>query len=245
MRRVLMTTLFGLAVTLISASSFADSVEARLGAFFPQGGRASQPSSCLDFGDSPTHCNLFLDLSELFGANRKGWEGVSGGIEYNRRLQDKLELGFHIDGYGRTRFTSYVNYTRDDPDQSEIEQELRLSVIPIGLSVRLLPLGARRTLAPYVAVGADLVVWRYSEFGDIIDFDSTDWDVVPVDRSASGVAPGLHVAAGVRVPLSYDFALTAEVRYLKAKVQEMGQPFEVYEIDPSGASATFGVNLRF
>ncbi len=35
------------------------------------------------------------------------------------------------------------------------------------------------------------------------------------------------------------------LRYLKAKPQEMERPFEVYEIDPSGASATVGLNLRF
>ena len=245
MRRGFLMILLGLAVALASTRASADNVEVRFGGFFPQGGPGSQPSSCSDTSENPTRCNLFLDLSELFGATRKGWEGAYGGIEYNRRLNSALELGFHIDGYGRTRYTSYVDYVRDD--NSEIEQELHLSVVPIGVTLRVFPLGSRRALSPYIAGGGDLVIWHYSEFGDFIDFstENENWDVVTADRQVSGTTPGFHVAAGIRVPVSYDFSLTAEVRYLKAKPQEMERPFEVYEIDPSGASATVGLNLRF
>jgi opacity protein-like surface antigen len=239
LRRVLGLAFVGLAVATWPAMALADGLEVRMGAFRPLGGSSAQPGSCGDV--NPTGCNLFLDLDELFGATRKGWTGLAGGIEYSRSLSRKVELGFHIDGFGRTRFTSYRDYEWEDG--GDIEQELKLSVVPIGMTVRVLPLGDRKVLSPYVGVGADIVVWEYAEWGDFLDGDSMD--VSSVDRMVSGATPGLHVAAGLRVPLSHDFSATAEVRYLLAKKDQMEYPFEVYDIDASGTSATFGVQLRF
>jgi hypothetical protein len=126
---------------------------------------------------------------------------------------------------------------------------MEYSFVPIGLSARLLPVAKRGQLAPYVAAGVDLVVWQFREHGDYFDFESRN----PFfDRyRASGATSGLHVAAGLRIPLSYDFALTSEVRYLWTHKVTVGDDYldqegkGVYDIQPGGLSATLGLNLRF
>jgi hypothetical protein len=234
MRRVFFLLAIALAAGLPTAA-FADGLEVRVGAFFPGTGKATD-ENC------QTECNIFQDAKALFGATKSGWTGPFGGIEYSRRVSPHVELGLHVDGYGRRRETSYVDYTWED-DDSEIEQSLQVSAVPVGMSLRWFPTDTRRGIAPYLTVGADLVIWDYREEGDFIDFDTMD---IGYDEfQSSGVTPGLHVAAGFRAPLGYDFALTGEARYLLAKKADMGGDFRVYSIDLSGASATIGLLLRF
>src|SRR5688500_8078675 len=93
-------TAFGIALALIlggTREASASGLDLRLGAFFPQ-------------ADS----DLFDDTGELFGVGQGDWPGAAGGIEYSRRVGQQLEVGFHLDGYGRRHRTSYVDFTRDD-----------------------------------------------------------------------------------------------------------------------------------
>jgi len=231
MRRVLHLIVFGVAA-ILPATALADGVELRAGAMFPGTGKATA-------SDCQSGCNLFTDLDTLFGASKGGWAGATGGIEVSRRIAPGVEVGVHIDGYGTRRHTHYAS-----PDAPrDLRQMLDLTYAPIGLSLRLMPPGAHAAITPYVAAGPDLVVWQYREHGGYFDFGAKeDFDA---EYEASGVTPGLHVAAGVRVPLSYDFALTTEVRYLWTKKVAMGGDFEAYDIQPGGVSATFGLRLRF
>jgi hypothetical protein len=234
MRRVIHLMVFGLAAILPSVA-FADGLEVRAGAMFPVTGKATGT-------DCQSGCNLFADLDELFGATRSGWAGPVAGIEVSRRVSGNVELGIHIDGYGRKRYGHY----RSDKAPRDLEQTLQLSYVPIGLSLRLLPAGAHAKVSPYLSAGPDIVIWQYQEHGDYFDFDTRKpfYD----EFEAKGATPGLHVAAGLRLPITYDFALTSEVRYLWTAKVAMGghdEPYEPYDIQPGGVSATFGVMLRF
>jgi hypothetical protein len=238
MRRVIHLVICGAAVLLPAVAS-ADGFEVRAGAFFPNTGKRTS-------ADCKTGCNLFGDLEELFGVAKKdGWAGATGGIEFNKSVASTVELGLHIDGYSRRRWTHYVG----NEVPRGLEQKMDYTFVPIGVSVRLIPTGKRSAVAPYVAAGIDMVIWDFREHGDFYDF--TSGDVNHARLKASGVTPGLHVAAGVRVPLSYDFALTGEARYLWTSKVAMGGDFvngdgqSIYDIQPGGVSATLGLNMRF
>ena len=220
------------------ATSWAGNLTLRGGAFFPR-----------------TDSNLFGDASELYtpaasaigrgdprGLDRNDWIGFTGGIEYNARLVRNVELGMSVDGYSRTIDTAYRKYTR--PNGSEILQTLKLSIVPLGVSVRLVPAGRRGRLAPYVAVGADVFFYQYEASGDFIDFFDPGQPILPDDFRSDGVAPGFHVAAGLRLPLGRDFSLVGEYRYQWAK-HDMDEDFSLNRIDLSGGGATLGFNIRF
>lgn len=216
----------GLAVALsLPVESHAAGLELRLGGFQPQ-----------------ARSNLFDDTAELFGTRDRDWRGVTGGVEYAMGLGERAELGFHLDGYSRTLDTSYRDFTRESGD--EIRQSLRLDVVPLGATLRFVPLGRGARLSPYVAVGADVFFYRYEEWGDFIDFYTDDLEISPDAFVSEGAAAGFHLAAGLRVPVSHDFSVTGEVRHQRAKA-DMNDDFRLNRVDLGGTQVTLGVHLRF
>jgi hypothetical protein len=217
----------------LPATAGASSLELRIGAFFPR-------------ADS----NLFRDDSSLYTVNKRDWQGVTGGAEFSFTPAEHVELGLHIDGYGRQVDTNYRDYLR--PNGREIQQSLKLTLVPIGATLRLFPADRYAALSPYVGIGPDLIYYKYEEFGDIIDFQSPGpgLDIVASDLISQGARPGFHVTAGVRFRLGHDFSVLGEGRYQWAKATLGGdfraQPGQdALRLDMSGISAVVGLSIRF
>jgi hypothetical protein len=223
-------------VLLVAAAArpaSAGNLDLRVGGFFPR-----------------AESSLFVDDASLYTIDPKSdFDGWYGGIEYSMKIQDNIELGIHVDGYGNREDTEYRDYVR--PNDFPIIQTLELDIVPVGMSLRFGPTSRRTKFAPYIAVGADAVFWQYKEYGDFVDFESPDLDIFPDSFESSGVQPGFHGAVGFRVALTPDFFLTAEGRYLWAPLETMGEDFSPNgpglenEIDLSGFSVTVGLRIRF
>jgi len=220
-------------VALSPAAGWASGLELRIGAFFPRG------ESDLFVDDN----ELYSRAGEIAGVTPNHFDGLYGGVEYSFNVAKKLEMGISIDGYGKTIPTVYRDFTR--PDGSEIEQNLRLFTIPLGLSLRFLPRDRFATVQPYVTIGADVIFYQYEEFGDFIDFFSDNLDIRTDSFESDGAAFGGHAAVGLRIPIGHDFAITAEGRYQFAQRKRMEEDFDQNIIDVNGASATIGIRLRF
>src|SRR5882672_652572 len=123
----------------------ASSLELRIGGFFPR-------------ADS----NLFRDDSDLYTVSKSDWQGVYGGAEFSFTPSDHVEVGIHLDGYGRRVDTNYRDYVR--PSGREILQSLKLTLVPLGATLRILPADRHATVSPYVGIGPDLVFYKYEEF---------------------------------------------------------------------------------
>ena len=218
--------LLGIGFMLLApASTFASGIELRLGGFEPRG-----------------ESDLFDDVAELYGVGRRDFRGFTGGIEYSLGVGDHVELGFHLDGYGRTVSSSYRDFEREDG--SPILQDLRLNIVPLGATIRFLPAGRRARLSPYVAAGADVFFYKYEEQGEFIDFFTDGLEISPDAFVSEGAVGGFHVAVGLRVPVSHDVSVTGEVRYQQARTR-MSDDFALNRLDLSGTSATVGVHLGF
>ena len=118
-------------------------------------------------------------------------------------------------------------------------------MVPLGVSLRVLPLDRYAAVQPYATVGADVFFYKYEEFGDFIDFFDNSRPIFNDSFRSQGAIFGGHAAAGLRVPLGHDFAITGEVRYQFAPTKRMNDDFDQNRIDVSGGSATLGVRLRF
>jgi opacity protein-like surface antigen len=233
-----------LALGLVAASpamGWASGLELRIGGFFPR-----------------AQSDLFDDVNELYtpesrtgectattcpGVRKRDWIGVFGGAEYSFNVAEHVEMGISLDGYRKEIPTIYRDFSR--PNGSDIRQNLRLTVAPLGVSLRVLPADRYAAIQPYATVGADVLFYRYEEFGDFIDFFSTNFDISSDSFKSDGAVLGGHAAAGLRIPLGHDFAITAEGRYQFAQKKRMSDDFAQNRIDLSGASATIGVRLRF
>jgi hypothetical protein len=176
---------------------------------------------------------------------------VYGGAEFSLTPSDHVELGFHLDGYGRRLDTHYRDYSR--PSGREIQQSLKLTLVPLGATLRFLPADRYATVSPYVGIGPDLVFYKYEEFGDLIDFGSPDpnnLDIRSDDFVSEGARPGFHVTGGLRVRIGHDFSILGEGRYQWAK-GTLGDDFrpqpgqDALRLDMSGFSAVVGLSIRF
>lgn len=229
-RRAIAVLSLGLLAAL-PATAGASSLELRIGGFFPR-------------ADS----NLFRDDSDLYTVDKKDWAGVTGGAEFSFTPSDHVELGIHLDGYGRRVDTNYRDYTR--PSGGEILQSLKLTLVPLGATLRVFPIDRDATVSPYVGVGPDLVFYKYEEFGDFIDFSDPELSISADDFVSEGARPGFHVTGGLRVRVGHDFSILGEGRYQWAK-GTLGDDFspqpgqDALRLDMSGFSAVVGLSIRF
>jgi hypothetical protein len=230
-RSLALVTLALMAVASRPAS--ASNLDARFGAFFPR-----------------AESSLFRDDASLYTVDPKSdFDSFYGGAEFSFKVARNVELGFHVDGFGKGVNTHYRDYTR--PNGGEIFQTLHLEEIPIGFSIRIVPTSRHAKVAPFLAVGADLIYWKYREYGDFIDFSDPTLPVSSDSFVSDGVKGGLHGSGGVRFFLNHDFAIVAEGRYLWAPLVTMGGDFAPNgpglenQIDLSGWSATIGLHIRF
>lgn len=185
---------------------------------------------------------LFRDDFDLYQVEKKDFAGAFGGLEFTKGLTSNLELGLSVDGYGREIPTSYRDFTR--PSGREIEQTLRLVIVPTSAILRVLPGGRYRKWTPYAGAGVAALFWQYEEFGDFIDFDANGRPIVFDSFKSTGSTAGLVLNAGLRYRINEDFQITADFRNFSGK-QKMGGDFSPNEIDLSGAAFTIGFRLNF
>jgi hypothetical protein len=162
----------------------------------------------------------------------------SVGGEWLVPIGDYVEAGGGVQFTSRTVNTIYADY--EEANGAEIEQELKLRIIPLTATARVLPLGRRAAVQPYVGAGIGFFNWRYSENGDFIDFTVFPNEIYRARYVDSGTSVGPVAIFGVRAPIGKAM-IGGEVRYQKAE-GELGQDFLGTRIDLGGWHyiATFG-----
>lgn len=178
---------------------------------------------------------LAFDLKEFRGASVHG--------EWTVTFQDRIEIGIGAGYYQRTVPSLYRDWI--NIDGNEIEQDLRLRIVPISGVVRFLPFGRAGTVQPYVGGGVSALRWRYSETGEFIDF-SEGFEVFRDRYVANGTALGGVVLGGLRLPINGDiYALNTELRYQFGEGDLGDRGFLTDRIDLSGLHFTVGFQIRF
>jgi outer membrane protein W len=170
----------------------------------------------------------------------KDFNGPTFGGEYLVGMLDKLEAGLGVGYQSKTVPTVYRSFV--NANGTEIDQELKLRVIPVTATIRFLPLGHRDAVTPYIGAGVGIFAWRYSETGQFL---ATDRSIFRGNFVGSGTATGPVILGGVRVPVG-NFGLGGELRYQSAKGDlPSDQDFAGTKIDLGGFTYTFTVNVRF
>jgi outer membrane protein W len=184
---------------------------------------------------------LVQDLQSL-AFEIKDFNGPLVNGEWLIGFGDRIEVGFGAGFYQRTVPSVYAEFV--DSDGSEIEQDLKLRIVPLTATVKFLPIGRAGDFQPYVGGGAALLNWKYSEIGEFVDF--SDGSIFRDSYVASGntVAPILF--GGVRVPVSGDvFAFNGELRWQGGKGDTTDTGLLADEIDLGGFSFIGSFQIRF
>jgi hypothetical protein len=185
--------------------------------------------------------NLFNppDLGLAFDVD--DFNGFTFGGEWLFGLTDYLEGGFGIGLYSRGVDSVYADLTH--ANQAEIEQELKLRIVPITATVRFLPLGRGAAVEPYVGAGVGIFAWRYSEAGEFVD--PFDYTIFPGTFEDSGATAGPVILGGLGVPIG-SASVGFEVRWQSAQGElDEDQGFAGTEIDLGGFSYLATFKLRF
>ena len=188
---------------------------------------------------------LIADLSDrlplAFEIN--DFNGASIGGEWNFGLSEFLEGSLGLGFYQKSVPSVYATHVNENG--SEIEQDLKLRVVPITATIKFLPIGRGGVVEPYVGAGIGVFPWRYSEAGEFVD--SFDESIFRARFVADGTAVGPVVLGGLRFPVADTWSIGGELRYQNADGDIDREESELLgdKIDLGGWSTSFTVQLRF
>ena len=204
-----------------------------LGGFTP----ASEDSRSRSGGRSD---DVLVNNLEFLSFNIKDFNNVTVGGEWLVALGERAEAGIGLGIYSKSVPSVYADLVNED--LSEIEQDLKLRIVPFTATFRFLPLGRESGVQPYIGAGVGLYRWRYTESGEFVDFDSTIFRETYI---GSGGAAGPVILGGLRFPLgSWDVG--GEIRYQNAEgTLPDDQGFSADKIDLGGFNYLLTFNVRF
>jgi len=230
MRRLIVSACIALAVLLaLPYPALAQqSLNLYLGGFAPRG------------EDSRVDGDVLVNNLSFFDFDIDGFDTFTFGGEWLIAVGKRSEVGVGI-GYSsdeeHSRYSDVINENGDD-----IRQDLKLRIVPIWATYRFLPLGRNTTVQPYIGGGVGILVYRYTETGEFVDFAGN----VFRDRfEADGATAGPVILGGVRVALgSWDVG--GEVRWQKGEGEVDPDDFAgATKVDLGGFNYLLTFNIRF
>ena len=238
----LLTAALGAAVP--ASAQVVHSIHLGAGLFLPRGLDSRTEGDVLrrnwlgeSLGADPTLSDaMAFDISDFRGPQVFG--------EWTVGFGDHVEFGAGVGFYQRSVPTVYLDLI--DENGREIEQKLRLRVVPISGVVRFLPFGRAGDVQPYVGAGVALLNYRYSEQGRFVDPDTLD--LFEQAYTATGNAPAGIALAGIRLPMGGDiYGLSLEWRYVFGAGDTGGLDagFLGDKIDLSGSHLNAAITVRF
>jgi len=236
-----MTMCLLVAVVVVAAADNAaaqQTLNFNIGYFAVKGEDARVGAGCSNCG---TDVDVLLANSDFLTFDLGDFNGASVGGEWLVPLGQFVEAGAGVSFYRRTVPSVYTNYVA--PNGNEVDQELRLRMVPFDFSVRVLPLGQRSPLQPYFGAGLTVVNWRYSEFGQFIDFSNGGRTIFTDEFVADGTSTGPVVLGGVRFA-DGGLSVGGEVRY-RAAEGTVGESFAGSKIDLGGWTYQGTIGFRF
>ena len=210
---------------------------------------------------------------------KSAFQGMSVNLSYEYFLSSAFSLEFSIDAfYEKTVNGEYRDYFGFEYDSewwavpAEYDNymdintfysghQLRVSITPVQLTLKIAPFGRRGRLIPYVGAGIGAYFWSVNLQGDLIDFNdeyvyesSTGYDlpVYPVyavdareGENFGKVTFGYHVLGGIMLPVGRGLTLDIGAKYNVAKGR-MTEAFEGFDrFDLGGFQFSVGMNYRF
>jgi hypothetical protein len=175
---------------------------------------------------------LIFDVSD-FGGGAVGGEWL---VPFGRYVEGGVGLQYTQ----KTVPSVYADF--EDPNGTEVDQDTRLRRLPMDFTVRVLPFGQDVGVQPYFGGGVTALKWKYSEFGEFIDFDAGR-RIFEGEFNAEGTEVGAVVLGGIRFAGRRGSA-GFEVRYHKA---DAGLPddFAGSRLDLGGWTYAFTAGVRF
>ena len=184
--------------------------------------------------------DVLVNNQDFLAFDIDDFHGATFGAEWLANLGDKFEAGLGTGYYSGSAPAVYYDFV--NANGSEIEQDLKLRVIPFTATVRFLPMGHGKGIEPYIGGGVGVLSWKYKEAGQFL---ATDGSIFRDEFEADGTSSGPLFLGGVRVPVGqwgFGFELRHQSGEGKIPVED---DFAGTSIDLSGFSYNFTMHVRF
>jgi hypothetical protein len=227
----LVVVLFASGLVLPATSYAQQSLNIYVGGFVPKG------------EDSRTDNDVLVGNLKDAGLkfNIGDFKRATIGGEWLFGLGERLDAGVGLGIYSKSVPSVYKDLTHSNGD--EIEQDLKLRVVPFTFTARFLPLGRGAAIQPYIGAGVGVFAWRYSETGEFVDV--TDSSIFRDSFAGSGATAGPVVLGGVGFPVGA-WSLGVEIRYQSAQGElPNDQGFAGTKIDLGGFNYLASFKVRF
>lgn len=234
---VLMVTTAGALFAPASAQAQSQSITFSIGAFIPKGFDGRGDDDVLVSELSQGYYSLLFDVRDFNGA--------AVGAEWLIGVGDYVDVGAGIGYYRRTVPSVYAQAVHSSG--WEIEQDLRLRIVPITATVRLYPMGRFKGLQPFVGAGISRLNFRFSETGEFVD-PAADDEIYQARYSHSGSKVAPVFLGGLRATIGERALIGGEVRYQSGSgdLPTTGDnAFIASKIDLSGWTTNFTFGWRF
>ena len=190
--------------------------------------------------DARVKGDVLLNDQGFFLFDLSKFKGGTAGADWLIAVHDNVEVGLGLGVYSKSVPSTYADLINENG--AEIEQRLKLRIVPFTATFRLLPLGRHAPVQPYLGAGVSVMSWRYTETGDFVDFDGNIFN----DRFVgSGTETGPLLLGGVRVPIgSTDLGLEIRHQSGEGKIDPLDFAGAT-KVDLGGFSYLATVNIRF
>ena len=194
---------------------------------------------------------IFDFTRELLTVNEGAFDTAALRFDVGRAVSPRLDVVAEV-GFSRASVASeYRDFV--DLDDLPIVQTTELTQAPVAGSLRfwLRPRGREvgrlawvpNRIAPYVGAGGGTRWYRFTQFGDFVDF--VDLSIFTDRLESSGWTASGHVFAGASVSLTRQLFLGVEARYVWADTPLSGHFVGFDNIDLNGFQATGGIEFVF
>jgi hypothetical protein len=184
--------------------------------------------------------DVLVNNQDFLAFDFDDFHGATFGTEWLANLGDKFEAGLGIGYYSNAVPAVYWDFVNENG--REIEQDLKLRVVPFTATVRFLPMGHGHGIEPYIGGGVGVLSWQYSESGQFL---ATDGSIFRDEFEADGTASGPLFLGGVRFPVG-SWGLGFELRHQSGEGKIPAEDdFAGTSIDLGGFTYNFTVHVRF
>lgn len=239
-------------ILLVPCLGFSDLATFRVGYFIPR-------------ADS----ELWITELENMDFSKSDFTNSNFGFSYEYFFSKQISFAISVDGYTRKKVGSYLDYVgieflegdfafpSDFEGDFAISHVFDVSITPIQLSLKLVPLGRIGKFIPYVGGGVGVYLWNVRLQGDIVDFEDVweytdDGFIVEVyavkladAREDNKIKIGYHAFGGLMFPVANRISIEAEIKYnfVEGALTEGFEGFE--DFDLSGYQISIGLNYWF
>jgi hypothetical protein len=192
--------------------------------------------------DSRTSGDVLVNNLDFLAFNLDDFSTAAYAGEWEFPLNQFIHAGLGIGLTTKSVPSVYTDFVEDD--FSEIEQDLKLRIVPFTATIRFLPLGQDAAVQPYFGGGVGIFAWRYSESGEFINF-AQGGEVFRETYSDSGATAGPVLFGGLAFPVG-NWTIGGEVKYQSAQGElDPDEGFAGDKIDLGGFTYSAVFRVKF